>query len=74
LLSDELTIHNQVRFGFTDMSDLFRIDGSSMGKAINNKGQIVGSSSSTFSSPSQAFLYSSGQMMNLNTLIDPNLG
>ncbi len=42
------------------------------GWAINNSGQVVGS----FGAPggNRAFLYSNGQMTDLNTLIDPSLG
>ena len=50
-------------------------DDSSFGLAINDYGQVVGYSlSSTGNGVGTAFLYENGQMLNLNSLIDPNSG
>jgi probable HAF family extracellular repeat protein len=58
-----------------DLGTLGGATSSSIGKAINNHGQIVGSASSLSpSDPTGAFIYSNGQMTNLNSLIDPSLG
>ncbi len=55
------------------MTDLGTPPGeSSMGTGINNAGQVVGHAYGS-SGPADAFLYSNGQMTDLNTLIDPGL-
>ncbi len=46
----------------------------SQGLAINNAGQVVGVSQRGGGATVHAFLYSSGQMMDLNDLINPTLG
>jgi probable HAF family extracellular repeat protein len=46
-------------------------DGSA--KAINSSGQVVGSAGMLYSGP-YAFLYSGGQMTDLNTMVDGSLG
>jgi probable HAF family extracellular repeat protein len=58
------------------MRDLGTLVGSfSNGYAINNAGQVTGSSSiSTSSAAVHAFLYQDSQMFDLNDLIDPALG
>ncbi|MDQ6675805.1 MAG: hypothetical protein M3Z09_00750 [Acidobacteriota bacterium] len=49
--------------------------GSSDGLAINNSGQVVGNFySPSISFQSQAFVYRSGQILDLNNIIDPTLG
>lgn len=57
------------------MQDLGTLGGRySGGKSINNAGQIVGYSSfMTVNNTVHAFLYSNGQMQDLNNLIDPAL-
>lgn len=55
-------------YGNGQMIDL-GIDGDAL--AINDKGQIVGY---FFNTPFPAFLYSNGEAVNLNSLIDPALG
>lgn len=52
-----------------DLGSLAGPSGSSEGNAINNRGEVVGSSST--SSSSDAFLYSDGQMRDLGTLPFP---
>jgi probable HAF family extracellular repeat protein len=56
------------------MTDLGILPGyrSSFGEAINNAGQVTGRSESS-TGPSHAFLYTNGQMMDLNGVIDPAL-
>ena len=46
--------------------------GSSEGRSINNAGQVTGSSF-TSTGDAHAFLYSNGQISDLNNLIDPAL-
>jgi len=64
----------------TGMKDLGALPGSnnSTGNSINDLGQVVGYSSYINGDDSpdsfHAFLYSSGKMTDLNTLIDPSLG
>ena len=57
------------------MTDLGILGGNySYAYGINNAGQVVGSSGAADSGFNHAFLYSNGQMMDLNDLIDPSLG
>ena len=56
------------------LKDLGTLGGAdSFGIGINDSGQVIGYSSLA-GGGIHAFLYSSGQMMDLNTLIDPSLG
>jgi probable HAF family extracellular repeat protein len=56
------------------MQDLGTLGGSgSVAYGINNNGQVVGQSDMSIGSP-HAFLYSGGQMMDLNTLLPANSG
>jgi probable HAF family extracellular repeat protein len=57
------------------MSDLGTLGGvNSYGYAVNSSDQVVGKSQTSNGSEYHAFLYSNGQMVDLNTLIasDPN--
>jgi probable HAF family extracellular repeat protein len=56
------------------MSDLGTLRGTtSLGRGINNAGQVVGSSRLA-NGQERAFLYSGGMMSDLNSLIDPLSG
>ena len=56
------------------MQDLGTLGGqSSIANGINDNGQVVGSAN-TLTGSEQAFLYSNGQIQNLNNLIDPTSG
>src|SRR3954454_16188201 len=58
------------------MTDLGTLPGGSfsLGQSINNAGQVVGTASTSTLGPFHAFLYSNGQMTDLNDWIDPTLG
>jgi probable HAF family extracellular repeat protein len=57
------------------MQDIGTLGGDfSEGHGINNSGQVVGWSWTAGNAVTDAFLYSNGQMTDLNTLIDPSSG
>jgi probable HAF family extracellular repeat protein len=57
------------------LQDLGTLGGDfSTGNAVNASGQVVGYSSTSGGGPDQAFLYSGGQMLDLNSLIAPGSG
>lgn len=68
--SSSISIHAFL-FARGEMKDLGTLGGNySSASDINNLGQIVGSSARDAGGESRAFLYESGQMFDLNTLID----
>ena len=50
------------------------LGGSTFALGINNRGEVVGHSTDPFNISTRAFLYSDGQMHNLNSLIPPDSG
>jgi probable HAF family extracellular repeat protein len=58
--------------GMVGLGTLERRDlGSSVATGVNNRGQVVGLSSTGRKNPQAAFLWQNGQMVDLNSLIDP---
>ena len=55
------------------MTDLGTLGGDSFGEGINKAGQVTGYFFTPNGTAIHAFLYSNGQMMDLNDLIDPAL-
>lgn len=60
--------------GNMQMTDLGSLGGDSVANGINDLGSIVGFSLLADGSTFDAFLYRNNQMINLNSLIDPNSG
>jgi probable HAF family extracellular repeat protein len=58
------------------LQDLGTLPGfvTSVGRAVNDSGQVVGYAANDIVNPDLAFLYSGGQMLDLNSLIAPGSG